>query len=168
MPRSKSIRRYASAPAIPEVHNMPTSSTRNLLPVVLTYLPVPIAGAILSAAWNVGASPQGGAGDMFFAGTALTPPLFLPVILVGASVAARRNGVVGRIGAGLTSLVAVAFLAGSTFNLPNDFAAADAAGTPLALSAGLAVIHIVLSLTLLYNALPTVIGRPAERRAATA
>jgi len=27
---------------------------------------------------------------------------------------------------------------------------------------------MVLSLTLLYNALPTVIGRPAERRAATA
>ena len=143
-------------------------SARNLLPAVLTYLPVPIAGAILSAAWNVGASPEGGAGDMFLAGTALTPPLFLPVLLVGAAFAARRNGVVGRIGVGLASLVGVAFLAGSTFNLPNDFAAADAAGSPLVLSAGLAVIHVVLSITLLHNALPTLFGRPAERRAASA
>ena len=144
------------------------SSARNLLPAVLAYLPVPIAGAMLSAAWNVGASPEGGPGDMFFAGTALTPPLFLPVLLVGAAFAARSDGVVGRIGAGLASLVGVAFLAGSTLNLPNDFAAADAAGSPLVLSAGLAAIHVALSITLLYNALPTVIGRAAERRVATA
>jgi hypothetical protein len=144
------------------------SSARNLLPAVLAYLPVPIAGAVLSVAWNVGASPEGGAGDMFLAGTALTPPIFLPVLLVGAAFAARRNGVAGRVGAGLASLVGVAFLAGSTFNLPNDFAAADAAGSPLVLSAALAVVHIVLSITLLYNALPTLVGRPAGRRAAAA
>lgn len=138
---------------------MPAPSARRLLPVVVTYLPVPIVGAALSFAWNVGASPEGGAGDMFLRGTALTPPLFLPVLLVAGAIAARRVGTAGQVGAGVVSLVATAFLAGSTANLPNDFAAADAAGTPLALTAGMAVIHVVLSLTLLYNALPTLFGR---------
>lgn len=143
---------------------MPTSSERRLLPIVLAYLPVPIVGAILSAAWNVGASPEGGAGDMFLRGTALTPPLFLPAILVGGAFAARRGGLIGRVGTGLVSLVSAAFLAGSTFNLPNDFAAADAAGSPLALTAGLAVVHIALSLALLYNALPALVRRNGPRR----
>jgi len=47
-------------------------SPRRLLPIVALYLPVPIVGAALSALWNVGASPEGGAGDMFLKGTALT------------------------------------------------------------------------------------------------
>jgi hypothetical protein len=143
---------------------MPSPSPRRLLPIVLAYLPVPIAGAALSAAWDVGASPEGGAGDMFLAGTALTPPLFLPAILVVGAFAARRDGVAGRVGAGLVSLVATAFLAGSTLNLPNDFAAADAAGSPIALSAGLAVVHIGLSIALLYNALPALFRRSATPR----
>ena len=138
---------------------MPVPSNRRLLPIVLAYLPVPFVGAILSAVWNVGASPEGGAGDMFLRGTALTPPLFLPVILVAGAAAARRGGMTARVGAGLVSLVGVAFLGGSTANLPNDFAAAKAAGTPLALTAFLAVVHIGLSLSLLYNALPTLFGR---------
>jgi hypothetical protein len=146
---------------------MPTPSPRNLLPVVAAYLPVPIVGAILSAAWDVGASPEGGAGDMFLRGTALTPPLFLPAALLVAAASARREGPAGRAAAGVVTLVSVAFLGGSTANLPNDFAAAEAAGTPLALTAVLALVHIALSLTLLYNALPTVLGR-ARRSAATA
>jgi hypothetical protein len=147
---------------------MPTSSAGRLLPVVLAYLPVPIVGAVLSAAWNVGASPEGGAGDMFLRGTALTPPLFLPALLVGAAFAARRSGRTARIGAGVASLVGLAFLGGSTANLPNDFAAAEAAGSPLALTALLAVVHIALSLTLLYNAVPTLIGRGGSRPATSA
>lgn len=92
---------------------MPSPSARRLLPIVLAYLPVPIIGAILSAAWDVGASPEGG----------------------------------------------------STANLPNDFAAAEAAGSPLALTAVLAVVHIALSRSLLYNALPALFGRRASTRA---
>jgi hypothetical protein len=141
---------------------MPTSSPRNLLPIVAAYLPVPAIGAVLSAAWDVGASPEGGAGDMFLRGTALTPPLFLPVLLLAGAAAARSPGARGRVGAGIVSLVGTAFLAGSTANLPNDFAAASAAGTPLALTAGLAVVHIALSLALLYNAVPRLRGRVAE------
>jgi len=137
-------------------------SPRNLLPIVAAYLPVPIAGAVLSAAWNVGASPEGGANDMFLRGTALTPPLFLPLLLLAGAAAARSDGTTGRIGASVVSLVGVAFLAGSTANLPNDFAAADSAGSPLALTAGLAAVHIALSIALLVNAVPTLVGRGAD------
>lgn len=135
------------------------SSPGHLLPIVFAYLPVPIGGAILSARWNVGASPEGDASDMFLRGTALTPPLFLPALLVAAAVGARRDGLTARRSAGLTSLIATAFLAGSTLNLPNDFTAARSAGTPTRLTAALAAVHVALSLTLLYNALPTLLGR---------
>jgi hypothetical protein len=147
---------------------MPTPSSRRLLPIVLAYLPVPIVGAILSAAWNVGASPEGGASDMFLRGTALTPPLFLPAILVAGAVAARRHGPVGQVGAGAAAIVGTAFLAGSTFNLPNDFAAARAAGSPLALTALLAAVHIALSLGLLVNAVPRMFGRSEQPRTVAA
>ena len=138
---------------------MPTSSPRNLLPIVAAYLPVPIIGAVLSAAWDVGATPEGGAGDMVLRGTALAPPLFLPVVLLAGSALARKPGAAGRVGAGVATLVGVAFMAGSTANLPNDFAAADAAGTPRALTAGLAAIHFTLSVALLFNAAPHLLGR---------
>ena len=141
---------------------MPSSSPRNLLPIVAAYLPVPIVGAVLSARWKVGASPTGGPSDMFLRGTALTPPLFLPVVLLAGSVAARREATRGRVGAGAVSLVAAAFLAGSTANLPNDFAAAESAGTPRRLTAGLATIHLALSIALLVNAVPRLLGRTAR------
>lgn len=141
---------------------MPASSPRRLLPIVLAYLPVPVIGAILSAAWDVGASPEGGPGDMVLRGTALTPPLFLPVVLLGAATAARGDGRTARIGAGVVSLVGLAFLGGSTANLPNDFRAARAAGTPVALTALLAVVHLALSIALLVNAVPTALGRGVE------
>jgi hypothetical protein len=138
---------------------MPVSSPRTLLPIVAAYLPVPIAGAALSVAWNVGASPDGGANDMYLRGTALTPPLFLPIVVLAGAAAARSDGTRGRVGAGIVSLVATAFLAGSTANLPNDFAAARAAGTPRALTAILALVHAGLAIALLFHALPRVRGR---------
>lgn len=146
----------------------PTPTPRRLLPIVLAYLPVPLAGAALSAAWNVGASPGGDSGDMFLRGTALTPPLFLPVALVAGAAAARRGGRAGRAGAGIVTLVGAAFLAGSTANLPNDLAAARAAGSPRALTAALAAIHVLLSVGLLYNALPALLGRGATQESRTA
>jgi hypothetical protein len=136
-------------------------SPRHLLPLVVAYLPVPIAGAVLSAHWKVGASPEGGPRDMILRGTALTPPLFLPAILVGAAALAPREGAVGRAGAVVVSLVATAFLAGSTANLPNDFEAADAAGTPKRLTATLAAVHLVFGLALLANAWPR-LRRPTD------
>jgi hypothetical protein len=142
---------------------MPMSSPRNLLPIVLAYLPVPIAGAVLSARWNVGASPEGGPGDMVMRGTALTPPLFLPVVLVAGAAAARQDGTTGRVGAGVVSLVGAAFMAGSTANLPNDFAAAKATGTPRALTAFLAAVHLVFSIALLTNSLPRLLGRSSTK-----
>jgi hypothetical protein len=105
-----------------EVRQMPPE--RRLLPIVLAHLPGPVAGAILSARWAVGATPDGGPGDMVLRGTALTPRMFLPAVLLAAAVAARSAGHAGRVGAGLASLVGAAFLAGSTLNLPTDVAAA--------------------------------------------
>jgi hypothetical protein len=96
---------------------------------------------------------------MVLRGTALTPPLFLPVLLVAGAAAAPREGAVGRVGAGVVTLVGAAFMAGSTANLPNDFAAAKAAGTPRALTAALAAIHLLLGIALLANALPRLLGR---------
>jgi hypothetical protein len=98
---------------------------------------------------------------MFLRGTALTPPLFLPVVLLAGAAAARREGKSGRVGAGAVSLVATAFLAGSTANLPNDFAAARAAGTPVALTAALAAVHAALAAALLFNAVPRLRGNTA-------
>jgi hypothetical protein len=141
---------------------MPTPSPRNLLPIVAAYLPVPVAGAVLSVAWDVGASPDGGAGDMVLRGTALTPPLFLPALLVAGAAAAGQGGTRGRVGAGVVSAIALAFLAGSTLNLPNDFAAAESAGTPRALTGALAAVHMALAAALLFNALPTARGRDAD------
>jgi hypothetical protein len=135
---------------------MPTPSPRYLLPIVLAYLPVPIIGAILSARWKVGASPRGGPQDMFLRGTALTPPLFLPALLVVGAANASSAATRGSIGAVMVTAIATAFLAGSTANLPNDFKAADAAGTPRALTASLAVVHAGLAIALLVNALPRV------------
>jgi hypothetical protein len=133
---------------------VPTLSARHLLPIAVAYLPVPLAGAVLSARWGVGASPEGGPRDMFLRGTALTPPLFLPATLLLAAVAARSDGRPGRAGATVAALVGAAFLAGSTANLPNDLAAARAAGSPTRLTAGLAAAHLALALALLANALP--------------
>ena len=62
-------------------------------------------------------------------------------------------------GAGVVTAVSTAFLAGSTANLPNDFKAADAAGTPRRLTALLAAIHATLAIALLVNALPRLRGR---------
>jgi hypothetical protein len=138
---------------------MPTPSARRLLPIVAAYLPVPIAGAILSARWDVGASPGGGPRDMVLRGTALTPPLFLPLVLLAGAAAARGEGTTGRIGAAMVSLVGLAFLGGSTANLPNDFEAADAAGTPRSLTAALAAVHLALAIALLANAAPAALGR---------
>jgi hypothetical protein len=143
---------------------MPTPSERRLLPIVIAYLPLPIIGAVLSVIWNVGAEPGGTASDMYLRGTPLTPPLFLPVILLAAAAAARAHGTVGRVGAGFVSLVGTAFLAGATLNLPNDFAAAKAAGTPLLLTAVLAVLHVALAIALLFNAVPRLVrGNRADR-----
>ena len=140
---------------------MIASSPRALLPIVLAYLPVPIAGAVLSARWGVGASPDGKPRDMFLRGTALTPPLFLPAVLLGAAAGARSPGRGGRISAAVVSAVALAFLGGSTANLPNDFSAARAAGTPVPLTAALAAVHVTLAVALLANAAPRALGRPS-------
>jgi hypothetical protein len=91
---------------------------------------------------------------MVLRGTALTPPLFLPALLVAGAAAARRDGSGGRAGAGIVALVGSAFLAGSTLNLPNDLAAARAAGSSRGLTMAIAAAHWPLAVGLIANALP--------------
>ncbi len=138
------------------------SDARRLLPIVAAYLPIPAAGAMLSAKWDVGATPEGDARDMVLRGTALTPPLFLPAILVAAATLARDPRPRGRAAAAAVALVGMAFLAGSTLNLPTDLAAARAARTPIPLTLALAAIPAALGVTLLVHAAPRAVGRGTD------
>ena len=74
-------------------------------------------------------------------------------------VLARQPGTAGRLGSGVVSLVATAFVAGSTLNLPNDLAAAKSAGTPRELTVSLAALHLALGVALLGNAVPGLSSR---------
>jgi hypothetical protein len=115
---------------------------RRLLGLAIAYAPLAAGSAWLSLRYGVGARPGGEPGrDLALRGTGLAPPLFLPVALVGAAALARRQD---RVGAGalvVTGLVGLAFTAGSTLNLPNDIAAARAAGSPVGLTVGFAAVH---------------------------
>ncbi|MBD0323494.1 MAG: hypothetical protein ICV72_08925 [Aldersonia sp.] len=115
---------------------------QRLLPLAIAYLPVAAVGAALSFAYRVGAHPGGNpAKDLLFRGTALAPPLFLPAALLGAAGLARTDGLPATAGTGVVGLVGLAFLAGTTLNLPNDLDAARAAGSPVGVTVGIAVVH---------------------------
>jgi hypothetical protein len=85
---------------------------------------------------------------MVFKGTALVPPLFLPIVLVGAALLARKHGSAGVLGKVVAGLLGLAFTAGSTLNLPNDIEAARAAGSPVLLTVATGALHLILGLTL--------------------
>jgi hypothetical protein len=124
---------------------------RRLLTIALAYLPIMVLGGVLSIVFDVGAHPGGGPGDMVFKGTALVPPLFLPIVLVGAAFLARQHGAAGVLGKVVAGLIGLAFTAGSTFNLPNDVEAARAAGSPLLLTIASGALGLVLGLTLVVH-----------------
>jgi hypothetical protein len=134
-----------------------------LLPLSVAYLPVLAAGVILSYRYQVGAHPGGGPSDVFLRGTPYAPPLFLPAALLVAAVAARRQGLVGGAGSAVAGLVGVAFLLGTTVNLPNDFEAARAANAPIANTVVIAALHALLGIALVSQA----IARFRARRGAT-
>lgn len=130
-----------------------SSAESRLLPIALAYLPIVVLGAVLSFVFQVGAEPDGSpAADLPFRGTALAPPLFLPVALVVGAALARRRGAAGLAGKALVFGVGVAFLAGSTLNLPNDLRAAEAVGSPPTLTFALGVVHFIVGLTLITQA----------------
>jgi hypothetical protein len=115
---------------------------RRLLRLAVFYAPLAAGGAWLSLRHGVGALPGGDpARDLAFRGTGLAPPLFLPVALVGAAALSRRRDRVGIVATVLAGLVGLAFTAGSTFNLPNDMAAARDAGSPVSWTFAFAVFH---------------------------
>jgi hypothetical protein len=132
---------------------------RRLLPIALAYLPVVATGAVLTLAYDVGASPEGDASDLPLRGSPLAPPLFLPVLLTAGAVLARRRGRAGAAGAAFAGLVGVAFVLGSTLNLPNDLEAARAAGSPRWLTYVLAAVHLPLGLALAGHAALTLSRR---------
>jgi hypothetical protein len=129
------------------------TAERRLLPIALAYLLIVVIGAVLSFAYNVGAEPGGSpARDMPLKGTGLAPPLFLPLALLVGAALARRQGITGLVGKVLVLGVGLAFVAGSTFNLPNDLRAAEAAGSPPTLTFALGVLHLILGLVLIHQA----------------
>ena len=134
-----------------------------LLPLSVTYLPVLAVGVILSYRYQVGAHPGGGPSDVFLLGTPYAPPLFLPAALLTSAVAARREGMVGGVGSAVAGLVGVAFLLGTTVNLPNDFEAARAANAPIGATVAVAAIHALLGTALVSQ----MIARLRQHRRAT-
>ena len=101
--------------------------------------------------------------DALLRGTAATPPLVIVAVLVAGAVLARRPGRVGLGGTLAAGVVGLLFLAGSTFNLPNDLEAARAANLPVEVTYGLAGYTIAFSVVLLAQvaaALGTTSGRP--------
>jgi tetrahydromethanopterin S-methyltransferase subunit D len=134
---------------------------RRLLPLAIAYLPVATVGAALSLAYGVGAHPGGDpAQDLLLRGTALAPPLFLPAALVGAAGLARQEGWPAAAGTGVVGLVGLAFMAGSTLNLPNDLDAARAAGSPVGVTIGMAVVHWLVGLGLAGAGMLAIRSRP--------
>jgi hypothetical protein len=102
---------------------------------------------VLSFVYDVGAEPGGDpADDLAFRGTGLAAPLFLPVVLVAAAVLARARTWFGAIGSAIVGLVGVAFFLGGIFNLPNDLAAARAAGSPTGLTIAFGVVTAIFGL----------------------
>lgn len=148
----------------PEVTQNPALGTDDqLLRLVLAYLPIAAGGAVLSFVYDVGAHPGGDpAEDIFLRGTPLVPPLFLPTALVAAGLLTRRGGSAATTGEAIAGIVGLAFLAGTTFNLPNDFDAARAAGSPIGLTVATAVVHAALGLGLARHAIAVLRRRPAS------
>jgi hypothetical protein len=140
---------------------------QRLLPLAIAYLPVVAVGTALSFAYGVGAHPGGDpAKDVPFRGTALAPPLFLPAALLGAASLARTDGWPATAGSGVVGLVGLAFLAGSTLNLPNDLDAARAAGSPVGVTIGIAVVHWLVGLGLARASVLATSRRPVPDKAA--
>ena len=122
---------------------------RRLKRIVLAYMPVAIGGAVATFAYDVGAHPGSGArDDIVFRGSPLVPPLFMPIVLLGASYPAAKRGPVGLVATAVIGLVGVGFVGGTTFNLPNDLDAARAAGSPVWAPYLVAAIHLPLGVAL--------------------
>ena len=115
---------------------------RRMLRLGVGYAPLAAGGAWLSLRYGVGALPGGDpTQDLVLRGTGLAPPLFLPVVLIGAAALSRRRDRAGAAATAVVGLVGAAFTAGSTLNLPNDVAAARDAGSPVGLTVGFAAFH---------------------------
>ena len=145
------------------------SPARRLLGLACAYAGFTAATIPLSLGYRVGASPGGEAvSDMPFRGTGLTPPLFLPVLLIAGALAARSSRRRGVVGAGLVTLVSLAILGGSTLNVPNDVKAVRAAGAPETLTYVVAGTSGVLALALLGHGMRAAIALGRARAASMA
>jgi hypothetical protein len=148
------------------VEEKPQVYEDRLRKIVLAYMPVAAIGAVATFAYDVGAHPGSSArDDIVFRGSPLVPPLFLPVVLLAAGYLAAKRGPVGLVATAAMGLVGLAFLGGSTINLPNDLDAARAAGSPVWASYLLASIHLPLGVAL---ASQSFLALRQRRRRATA
>jgi hypothetical protein len=134
------------------------AATRRLLPLTLAYAVYTLATVPVSLSYDVGAHPGGRAvADMPLKGTGVSPPLFLPVLLVLGALLARRSHRRSAVaGAALDTLVGLAILGGSTVNVPNDLKAVRAAGAPTWITYASAGTSAVLALTIVIHAVAAV------------
>jgi hypothetical protein len=117
--------------------------------IVPAYMPVAVAGAVATLAYDVGAHAGSSArDDIVFRGSPLVPPLFMPIALLGAGYLAAKRGPVGLVATAVIGLVGLGFIGGTTFNLPNDLDTARAAGSPVWASYLVAAIHLPLGVAL--------------------
>jgi len=133
---------------------------RRLLPLTLVYAAFALATLPLSIIYDVGATPEGDASDALLTGTGFTPPLFLPILLIGGALLARRSALLG---AALVALLSLAILGGSTLNVANDVVAVLAALAPTWLAYVLAAVSAVLALGMLLDALAALIAQIHHR-----
>jgi hypothetical protein len=121
--------------------------------IAALYVPVLGTGVWLSFRNGVGAHPDGDpVRDLPFRGTALAPPLFLPVALFCATRLNSRRDTVGTAATMLAGLVGLAFTAGTTLNLRNDITAARAAKSPVWLTVVIAAFHWAFGPALAFSA----------------
>lgn len=137
-----------------------TDATRRLVVPAGILVALCLVGLPLTYAFDVGATPEGNASDVWARGSAVAPPMFLPVVLIVGVVLAHRGGVAGRVGLVLAGLVGVAVTLGGSLNLPADLDAARAADSPEWLTIALAPMWVLTAITIAVRAFGGLRSRP--------
>lgn len=154
--------RAAGGPSVTAMTNRNSSNPAGHLPVpAALFVASTLAGLALTYVYDVGATPAGDASDVWTRGSALAPPMFLPLAAVIGVLLARRADGLGAVGTVLAGLVGVMVTLGGTLNAPADLDAARAAGSPEWLTVAMLCLYVPCALGLIVTA----VGAMRARRA---